>query len=142
MKLKMILCVSILLVAAVSRSLSQDGDAILGIWQTEHGSAKIQIYKNGSSYDGKLVWVKDELLRSGEKGTGNAARKKSASGTEVLSNFSYAGDGVWEDGTVFDPRSGRSYKCKLYMNSSNRLELRAYMGISLIGKSQIWSRVN
>ena len=47
-------------------TFAQDGDAGLGIWQSEHGSGRIKIYKDGNTYDGKLVWLKeanDELGR-------------------------------------------------------------------------------
>ena len=126
-----------------SLAFSQSADAVLGIWRSEHGSAKIQISKSGDQYDGKLVWVKPET-GSDETDINNPnpeLRSQPIEGLEVLKNFTYSGSGTWDGGTVYDPRSGKTYSCKLYMESSDELEVRAYMGISLIGKSQTWSRV-
>ena len=128
-------------------SFAQDGDVVLGIWQSEHGSGRIQIYKDGNTYNGKLVWLKEANDESGRikldiNNPSKNLRSQPINGLEVLRNFTYKDDGVWVDGTVYDPKSGRTYSCKLLMSSSDKLEIRAYMGISLIGKTQVWSRVS
>lgn len=127
-------------------SFSQESDDLLGIWQSEHGSVRIQVYKSGNSYDGKLVWLKEDTDESGKpkkdiNNPSGTVKSPPVKGLEVLSGFSYKNAGVWEGGTVYDPRSGNKYSCKLSMSRSDRLEVRAFKGISLIGKTQIWSRV-
>lgn len=145
MKLKSIFFLLIFSFAAIC-SFAQSGDAVLGIWQSEHGSGRIQIYKKGNNYNGKLVWLKDETDESGKPKTdinnpSEALRSQPVKGLEVLSDFVYKDNGIWEEGTVYDPKSGKTYSCKLLMGSSDELEIRAFKGISLIGKSQLWSRV-
>ena len=145
MKVKMILSLLLPMLAAIPVS-AQNGDAVLGIWQSEHGSARIQIFKTGGDYNGKIVWLKEELDESGkhktdENNPSESLKKKPIIGLEALSDFTYKGDGVWEGGTVYDPRSGKKYSCKLAVNGDGQLEVRAFMGISLIGKTQIWTRV-
>jgi uncharacterized protein (DUF2147 family) len=141
----MILALLIPLFAAFS-SLAQNDDAVLGVWQSEHGNARVQISKAGDTYNGKIVWLKDEYDESGkpktdENNPSEALRKQPIIGLEALSDFTYKGAGVWDGGTVYDPRSGKKYSCKLSVNAGGKLEIRAFMGISLIGKTQIWSRV-
>lgn len=145
MKLNIIIAtISLQLIAMVS--LAQDGDSVLGIWQSAHGNGRIQIYRSGNTYDGKLVWIKEAVDESGKPklDVNNPSPKlktQPVKDLEVLRDFKYKNNGVWEDGTVYDPRSGKTYSCKLLMSSSDTLEIRAYMGISIIGKSQVWSRV-
>lgn len=126
-------------------SFAQDSDALLGIWESEHGSVRIQVYKSGNSYDGKLVWLKENTDEYGNPKTDvnnpSGTLNQQVKGLEVLSGFSYKNAGVWEGGTVYDPRSGNKYSCKISMSRSDRLEIRAFKGISLIGKTQVWSRV-
>lgn len=126
--------------------IAQNGDAVLGMWQSEHGSARVQISKSGENYNGKITWLKEEANEAGKPKTdqnnpSEALRSQPIIGLEALSDFSYKGDGIWDGGTVYDPRTGKKYSGKLSIGSGGKLEIRAYMGISLIGKTQIWSRV-
>lgn len=127
-------------------SYGQDADAVLGVWESEHGSGRIQIYKSDGMYDGKLIWLKDDVDASGKpkvdiNNPSAGLRTQPVKGLEVLSDFSFKNSGVWEGGTVYDPRSGKKYDCKLLMSTNGQLEIRAFKGISLIGKTQVWSRV-
>lgn len=48
----------------------------------------------------------------------------------------------YDGGEILDPDNGKIYKCKMTLDESgNNLEVRGYIGISLIGRSQIWHRV-
>ena len=49
------------------------------------------------------------------------------------------GQAVMED-LVYDPDSGKTYKCKLKLIDHNTLEIRGYIGISLLGRSETWTR--
>ena len=145
MKFKMILALLAPLLIAIP-SMAQDADAVLGVWQSEHGNARIQIFKSGENYNGKIIWLKEETDESGNQkadvnNPSGSLRTQPIKGLEALSDFTYKGNGVWEGGTVYDPRSGKKYSCKLSVSGDGQLEIRAFMGISLIGKTQIWTRV-
>ena len=125
---------------------AQDIDSVLGIWESEHGSGRIQISKNGESYNGKIVWLKDETDESGKPKLDvnnplDEFKSRPIKGLNVLSDFTYSNNGVWDGGTVYDPRSGKKYSCKLNISGNGQLEIRAFKGISLIGMTQTWSRV-
>ena len=48
----------------------------------------------------------------------------------------------YDGGEILDPDNGKVYKCKMTLDDSgNNLEVRGYIGISLIGRSQTWQRV-
>jgi uncharacterized protein (DUF2147 family) len=50
-------------------------------------------------------------------------------------------NGVYEGGEILDPENGKTYKCKMKLDDSgNKLEVRGFIGISLFGRSQIWTR--
>ena len=126
--------------------VAQNADAVLGMWQSEHGNARIKISKSGESFNGKIVWLKEQNDDSGKPKTDisnptETLRSQPILGLEALSDFTYKGEGIWDGGTVYDPRSGKKYNCKLSMDGSGKLEIRAFMGISLIGKTQTWARI-
>jgi uncharacterized protein (DUF2147 family) len=51
-------------------------------------------------------------------------------------------DGEYVGGDVLDPDTGRVYRCKFHLiDGGRRMVMRGYIGISLLGQSQIWRRV-
>lgn len=49
------------------------------------------------------------------------------------------GDGVWDGGYILDPKSGKIYKAKMTIKG-NKLYVRGYIGVSLLGRTQEWVR--
>ena len=120
-------------------------DDILGIWLNANGMGQIQIYKEGSKYFGKLYWLKEP---NGPKGNPKmdinnpdpALRSKPLLGTVLLRDFVYD-DGEWNSGRIYDPQNGKDYKCYIKLKDGKTLNLRGYIGISLLGRTEVWSRV-
>ena len=50
-------------------------------------------------------------------------------------------DDYWTSGRILDPENGKEYKCKITLESENKLILRGYIGAPLFGRSQDWLRV-
>lgn len=130
---------------ATATVFAQSADAIVGKWLNKDGDAHIQIYKKGSKYYGKLVWLKNPTNEEGKAKTdihnpNTNLRSRAILGLEILQNFSYD-DGEWEDGTIYDPKSGKTYSCKMTMSGNDKLNVRGYIGISLIGRTDTWTRV-
>ncbi len=46
----------------------------------------------------------------------------------------------WGGGTILDPDSGDTYRCIMKLHDRNTLEVRGYIGISLFGRTQRWTR--
>ena len=63
-------------------------------------------------------------------------------GMTILWNFHRHGD-TWRDGEVLDPEEGRIYRATLrVLDDGKRLELRGYIGVPLLGRSQVWERAD
>ena len=58
-------------------------------------------------------------------------------GIEILRDLrpSASDPGVWEGGTIYDPSTGRTYRATLRVTEANRLDLRGYVGIPLLGRT-------
>ena len=49
---------------------------------------------------------------------------------------------VWKEGYIMDPKSGKTYRCKLRVEDDNvTMHVRGYSGVSLLGRTQTWYRV-
>ncbi len=114
-------------------------DVILGEWTSELKDAKINIYKQGDKYFGKIVWNKTP----GKKDVENPdpkLRSREILGSVILKNFTFNGTS-WEDGTIYDPHSGKTYSCILKTRDQHKvLDIRGFVGISMLGKTSTWTR--
>ena len=52
-----------------------------------------------------------------------------------------AGGKSYDGGTILDPKNGKSYKLKGEL-AGNKLNLRGYIGVSVLGRNQTWVRAN
>ena len=67
-------------------------------------------------------------------------RSRSRMGMIIMYDFIYDDDDQWEDGEIYDPKSGNTYSGIITMTSKNRLDLRGYVGISWFGRTSHWTR--
>lgn len=136
-----------IVLASLSFTSNENPDSILGTWVTSSKKGHIQIYRQGTRYYGKITWLKDpENPKTGkpfldEKNPDPEKKTKPILGLINLRDFTYSQKGVWENGKVYDPESGKEYSCKLTLKTSSSLEVRGFIGISLIGRTEVWQRV-
>lgn len=135
-----------LLLFLCSRTFSQaTANAVEGTWLTASGKAKVEIYRLGDKYDGKIVWLKEPTYPDGkikvDKNNPDKARQNTPLlGLNMLNGFIFE-NGEWENGTIYDPENGKTYSCKIKFRDG-KLDLRGYIGISLIGRTQTWFKVS
>ena len=65
-------------------------------------------------------------------------------GMELLKGLKHVeGTNSYEHGRVIDPLAGKLYDAKMKLSASGkRLTLRAYMGVSALGRNQTWIRLD
>lgn len=118
----------------------------VGIWTNEDGKAKFEIYKCGDKLCGKIVSLREPDKNGKPKVDENNPDKKHQNrpllGLTFMKGFEYEGDHKWDDGTIYDPESGKTYSCYMKMKGNDKMEVKGYLGISLIGRTQNWTRVN
>jgi uncharacterized protein (DUF2147 family) len=114
-------------------------DAVVGEWLSENKDGRVQVYKVGEKFFGKVVWGKD----GGKKDVNNPDAKlkeQNIIGSVILKNFDFTGK-AWEEGTIYDPNNGKTYSCTMKMPDANTLTIRGFIGFSLLGRSTTWTRV-
>jgi uncharacterized protein (DUF2147 family) len=131
---------------------SEPGDAILGVWHTTDDKSQVQVFKENGHYFGKILSLKepnwpadDDQGMSGKpkndrKNPDPKLRSRPIAGITIMMNFDYSGNNTWESGRVYDPESGSTYRGKMSLTATNRLELRGYVGIPLFGRTEVWTR--
>jgi uncharacterized protein (DUF2147 family) len=138
--------VTALLLGSFTAIIAQNADIVKGVWINEAKDAKIEIYKSGNKYSGKITWVKDMYEKDGKtmkkdnKNPDEKRRNQSIVNLEILSDFVYD-DNEWTGGELYDPKSGKTYKSKMKVKG-NVLEIRGYVGSPMFGKTTTWTRVS
>tara|TARA_Y100000768_G_scaffold385191_1_gene370780 strand:- start:127 stop:519 length:393 start_codon:yes stop_codon:yes gene_type:complete len=120
---------------------------IEGIWITqddETGKKKSEVllYKNEGKLYGKIL----NLLLEEDKGKlcvncKGENKNLPIQGMVIIKDLKII-DKSWEDGTILDPKSGKTYSCYITFEDENTLKVRGYIGFSLLGRTQKWIRKN
>jgi len=138
---------------ATSVNAQSKADKIVGYYLTyddETGAEKsqVQIFKStNGKYYGKIVWLK-EPLKNGkpkvdDKNPDAKLQSRPIMGLEILKGFVYnASDNEWNDGTIYNPSSGKTYSCYINFESANKVKIRGYIGASWmgLGKTAYWTK--
>jgi len=119
--------------------MAQGNDPILGKWENPSGEGRIEIYKKGDKFFGKLFWIKD-AKKQDVKNPDDKLKGRLIQGLEILTNFKKEGD-TYQGGQIYDPKSGKTYSCKMTLKGTDKLDIRGYMGISLLGRSETWKKI-
>ena len=121
-------------------------NTVIGKWKTiddKTGKPKsiIEIYEKDGKIYGKII----DIL--------NPANKKNlcteCSGTEknkpvmgmVLINGLTKDNDEYNGGTIIDPTNGKVYKCYIALEAQDKLKVRGYIGLSILGRTQYWYRI-
>lgn len=141
----LLLCFS---VNSIASTQADDPDAIVGKWLSSKKRNQVQIYKQGSKYYGKLVW----MLEPTEPGSGKPKqdaqnpdeklRSRPIMNMVMVTNLVYKGNNLWGDGEIYNPEDGKTYGCEVTLKDPNTIDLRGYvLGVSFLGKTRSWTRV-
>ena len=116
-----------------------------GVWLSADGTGWIKIELGDKGLVGNIAGSPDE---TGDRQPSDtdvlnpdpALRDRLLLGLSIMDGFTYSGEGKWKNGRIYDPNSGKTYKCKVTLVNENTLELRGYIGISLLGRTETWTR--
>lgn len=135
----------LLFLGLIWNAQAQSENAILGLWYNTERTAQIQILKSGSEFIGKITWVKnpnpDGKPVLDRQNSDPKLRTRPILGLSILDGLKYGG-GVWKDGEIYDPNSGKTYSCELRLKSDKILEVKGYLGFSFVGRTVEWTKVN
>jgi uncharacterized protein (DUF2147 family) len=139
--MKQLLLVLILFTA--SASFAQK--SVIGRWKTiddETGKAVsiVEIFESHGKIYGKVVdvLIPKDRHKTCTKCEGDD-KNKPVLGLLVIKGLTR--DGADYNGKILDPKHGKIYKCVVSLEEKDRLKVRGYIGISLLGRTQYWYRV-
>jgi uncharacterized protein (DUF2147 family) len=137
----------LLLTGCLLFALNALGQDVLGSWKTiddQTGKARsiVKIYKEE---DGKVYGRIDQILNPERRDAlcgecEGEDKDKPIEGMVIIRGLEKDGD-QYNSGKILDPESGNLYKCYIELEDPNKLKVRGYIGLSVIGRTQYWHRV-
>ena len=145
--MKLALFISLLICLSAADSKAQQADDITGIWWNDIKTSKIKVEKKDGKYIGTIVYLIPEKYINGEpEKDGNNPdlnlKKRSVLNLQILSGLIYnSGDKEWTGGLIYDPKSGKTYDCFVWLEGKDNLQLKGFVaGIRLLGRKSAWTR--
>ena len=110
--------------------------------ETGKKKSEVLLYKNNGKLYGKII----NLLLEEDKGKicincKGENKNLPIEGMVIVEGLKLNGK-TWEEGTILDPKSGKTYSCYITFDDDNTLKVRGYIGFSLLGRTQKWIRKN
>ncbi len=145
LKISLTLVLSVFLSSAFCQNMYV-ADKILGTWLSENKDLKVEIFKKNDKYFGKVVWFMcDPKTPNMEdfKDTENPdskLRNRPWLGMQVVDDLVFDGNKTWQNGTIYDPNSGRTYSAVVRLENTKKLIVRGYWGLELLGKNMVFYR--
>jgi len=122
---------------------AQDMSTITGLWKTfdddtNQPAALVEITVKDGIYSGVIKKILDpSALPTCEKCT-DSRKGKPVLGMEILTGLKKFGESYGE-GRILDPDDGEIYRTEMKVkDQGSKLEVRAYIGIPLLGRTQTW----
>ena len=125
-------------------SKADQGSPPVGLWKAEDG--QIEIFEVDGKLNGKIAALNKEYTTDGIEKTDISnpdptKKTRPLIGLVFMTGFTPEGSGRWDHGTVYDPKTGNTYASFLEYTGGDTLKLRGYIGISLIGRTAVWTKV-
>jgi len=136
--------------------LAGGANDVVGVWLTDCGECKIEIYpvEDDSTYSGKIVWLKEPLIPEGQPNEGRPKVDtenpdeelcgRPMIGLELLWGFVYNPDtDRWEHGRIYNAENGKTYYAFVELKDEDHLRLKGSLDKrGWLGKSTIWTRTD
>lgn len=117
------------------------GDSILGKWYTKNCQGIFDFSRSNQEYIAKLIPLeKPDMVDS--KNPVDSLRKRRINGIIAIYGLRYdPKKRQWVDGKLYNPDDGRIYSCYCSLvKGGGRLHFTGYLGVRLLGGSQVWTR--
>lgn len=140
--MKQIILTLAMLIMPMASAFAQE---VIGKWKLDDGSAIVEVYRNGDSYNGKIVWLEEPNGPDGKPAVDRnnpdkALRSRQLIGLNMLSDLKKDKDG-YSGGSIYDPGNGKTYNCSMKVEG-DVLHVRGSLDKrGLLGRTMDWFRV-
>ncbi len=132
------------LIVLLSFSCLAIAQSPVGIWktvddETNEPKSHVEIYEKDGALYGKVIKLLPKATTDVCIDCPGDKNGKHLYEIDILWDLKPYKD-YWSYGKIVDPANGKVYKASMWLEE-NTLQVRGYIGISLIGRTQVWYKV-
>ena len=128
---------------------AQTSDPAIGVWKTindktNEPASLIKIEEANGMLEGTVIRT---FPRPNEKPPiycnlcKDERKDKPIIGMKIMTELKRDKPGVWSDGKILDPEEGEVYRVKIATEDGKKMDVRGYIGVPLLGRTQVWYRI-
>lgn len=137
----------LVLVAGVLTSFDDTSEAfrVVGVWESEEKNLQIEMFEDNGHFAGRMIYFKcssEDIMKTStdSENPNKDLRNRKLLGMKLVSRLAYQGKGVWDDGKIYDPNSGRTFEARIQLTGPNAAIVRGYWKYKWIGRSMVFNR--
>ncbi len=141
---------SAIVILFVPLFLHAQADKIQGTWYNDDKTSTIDITKGSDGkYLGKISWLDEPNEEDGtpkidDENPDPKLATRPIMGLTIVKNFVYdSKKEQWQEGSIYDPKNGKTYDCFAWFEdgNTNSLYIKGYVaGIKALGRKTTWTR--
>ena len=120
---------------AACSSHASAGD-IQGAWRAPSGNVDIRIAPCGPLLCGEVIKVLANNTM--QTGGGDSKAAPPTVGLKIFTDLKASADGPWV-GHIYNRENGKTYDCQVSTAADGALQVRIYVGVPALGKTQVWT---
>lgn len=131
---KSIIITLLALFSCLGVSAQSAADKIIGTYKAiqEGNESKVKIFKHGDGYRAQIIWLKepknpDGTIKTDHRNPDKAKQKTPSDRIVIVDKVTYS-DGLWQNGKIYDPTSGKTYKVEIKFKDAKTLEVKGKLG--------------
>lgn len=141
--------ISLLFITVFSAFAFAAKEDILGTWITAKENDNqiiVEFYEKNGKIAGKIVSLTNRFDENGElkkdtKNPNNELKTRTLEGIDFVYGFDYnESKDNYINGSIYHPGEGKTYSCTIKIRDDGKLDVRGYVGIPLLGKTQVWEK--
>jgi uncharacterized protein (DUF2147 family) len=119
---------------------------LIGTWESDEKNLQIEMFDEDGTFAGKMIFFKcsTEEVMKGSKDIENpdkALRHRKLLGMKLVTQLTYKGNGIWDDGKIYDPNSGHTFDARITLTGPNTAVVRGYWKYRWLGRSMVFNRM-
>ena len=128
-------------------AFAQNNTDLLGEWYSSKEDIVITIFEVNETISAKITWMKSPNNEEGIPKTDflnpdESLRDRSRIGTLMMYDLTYIAGNIWDNGSLYIPKTGKIYSGMMRLKNENTLNIRGYVGFSFFERySSTWTRV-
>ena len=122
------------------------GFRLVGVWESEEKDLQIEMFEDHGVYAGRMIYFKclsDDVMQSTKdvENPEEDLRSRNLLGLKLVTELMYKGDGVWDDGKIYDPNSGNTFEARIQLTDPHTAIVRGYWKFRWLGRSMVFKRL-